>query len=119
MTETDAQAQSGPAKELPSFAITLDRDADGVRVIVSGELDLSSAQELDQILDGVAIADGERLLVDLDAVDFMDSTGLAAIVRANGSAEHNGYRLTVRYRAPQVRQLLDVCGMLDYFTFEE
>jgi len=119
MAETDAQSQSVPAEELPSFAITTDRDTDGVRLIVAGDLDLSSARELDRILDGMAPGDGERLLVDLDGVEFMDSSGLAAIVRAKRFADHNGYRMTIRYRTPQVRQILDVCGMLDYLTLED
>jgi anti-anti-sigma factor len=51
-------------------------------------LDIASAPELDRVLEGLA-SDGDVLL-DLDEVRFMDSTGLAALVRAKQTAERGG-----------------------------
>jgi anti-sigma B factor antagonist len=55
----------------------------GVRVIeVRGELDLSTAPQLEGPLEE-AVADGEAsVLIDLSECEFIDSTGIALIVRS-------------------------------------
>jgi anti-anti-sigma factor len=100
-------------------AITFERDPKGVCVWVVGELDVSSAPELDRMLGDLTVAQDERLLLDLDGVEFMDSAGLAAIIRAQDFADLNGHRLTVRWASPQVQRLFELTGMLEKFTFEE
>ncbi len=99
-------------------SITVERDPAGVRVRVVGELDISTASELERVLDGLAVAHPGRLLLDLDCVEFMDSTGLAAVVGAHNAAELNGHRLTVRYSSSQVQRLFELTGMLEAFTRE-
>jgi anti-anti-sigma regulatory factor len=58
--------------------VTAHRDADGLRVLVVGELDLTAWKAVTAILprlDGVA----GRLLVDLSGVTFIDLKGLDAL----------------------------------------
>lgn len=60
-----------------------DDDGDGWTIIVaSGEVDVAAAPELRDTLTAL-VADGHtRLLLDLEDVDFIDSTGLGVIVGA-------------------------------------
>ena len=99
-------------------AVTLERDPEGVTVRVVGELDLSTVPELERALNRLTVAQDERLLLDLDGVEFIDSTGLAAVIRAQDSADRNGHRLTVRYSSTQVDRLFELTGMFEKFTFE-
>ncbi len=100
-------------------AVTLEYDPEGVRVRVVGELDISTVPELERVLDRLALPAHGRLLLDLDGVEFMDSTGLAAIVRAQNSADLNGHRLTVRASSTQVQRLFELTGMLEQFALEK
>jgi anti-anti-sigma factor len=100
------------------FAIMLERDSEGLQVRIVGELDLSTVPQLNHVLDGFADNGHARLLLDLDAVDFMDSSGLAAIVHAHQYAERTGHRLTIRCNSPQVKRLFEITDMLDQLTFE-
>ena len=61
-----------------------------------------------------------RLLLDLDGVTFMDSTGLGAIIRAQQTANRHGYGLKLRYEgaAPQVLRLFELAGVADRFNSE-
>jgi anti-sigma B factor antagonist len=82
-------------------------------VTVSGELDLASAGVLSETLERELSEDG-RVLLDLSAVTFIDSTGLAAIVNAARGA--NGQlELSVDLR-PQARRLMELTGVLSLFS---
>ncbi|MGW5263237.1 STAS domain-containing protein [Microbispora sp. NPDC004025] len=56
------------------------RRSDGTPVLtVSGEIDMSNAGELEAALTDAAGGDGHALLVDLSAVEYLDSAGLTVL----------------------------------------
>ena len=57
---------------------------------LSGELDMSSAPELDRVLEA-AVEHGGAVLVDLSELTFMDSTGIQAFLKAK-NAELEGLK---------------------------
>jgi anti-sigma B factor antagonist len=58
-------------------------------VAVSGELDVATAAELEkELVDAEAEADTSRLIVDLTATTFLDSTGLKVVARVARRAAH-------------------------------
>lgn len=84
-----------------------------VLVRLQGSLDAAVQNELQDALDN-AIKQAERgLLISLDGVDFMDSSGIGALMRAWGEAENNGLKFAVILRQPRLRKLLDTLGLLD------
>jgi anti-sigma B factor antagonist len=94
-------------------------DAEGVVLVLAGELDLGSAPALEQQLDEIERATPQRLLMDLRHLRFMDSTGLALMIRAQQSADANGHRLAFRRGTAQVQRLFELSGVIDRFTFED
>ena len=90
---------------------------DGIRVIaVRGELDLGTAPQLEGPLDE-AVADGAvPVLIDLSACEFIDSTGIALIVRAwqrldqDGNGDSGG-RVVLCSDNDQVRRVLEITGL--------
>jgi anti-anti-sigma factor len=86
----------------------------GVRTIsVRGELDLSTAPELEGPLDE-ALAEGEgSLLIDLTRCEFIDSTGIALIVRAWQRLDSggDGRSLVICSQNDQVRRVLEITGL--------
>ena len=69
-------------------------------MVVSGELDLASAEELEAQLKQLESSEPELLVLDLRQLDFMDSTGLRAVIAADARARDRGARLVV-VRAPE------------------
>jgi anti-sigma B factor antagonist len=94
-------------------------DAQGIIVALTGELDLASAPELDRELQALDGATPGRLLIDLSGLDFMDSTGIALLIRAQRSADANGYRLSLRRGPAQIEKLFEVTRLVDHFEFED
>jgi len=86
----------------------------GVRTIsVRGELDLSTAPDLEGPLDE-ALSNGEgSLLIDLSRCEFIDSTGIALIVRAwqRLDSGENGRALVLCSQNDQVRRVLEITGL--------
>ena len=60
-----------------------------------GELDIATAQRLEQALAHTSMLRGGTLVIDLGGVAFMDSTGLRVLIRANRAAGEGGYRFAV------------------------
>lgn len=83
----------------------------GVLVVaVAGELDMSTAAELERTLEG-AIADPTGpLLIDLSSCEFIDSTGIALIVKAWQALESDG-RFALCGIGNQVERVLDITGL--------
>jgi anti-sigma B factor antagonist len=80
---------------------------------IRGELDLSTAPQLEQPLQG-GLDEGEApILIDLSACEFIDSTGIALIVKAWQRLESagNGRRLAVCSGNDQVQRLLELTGV--------
>ncbi|MFZ0217377.1 MAG: STAS domain-containing protein [Candidatus Dormiibacterota bacterium] len=94
-------------------------DANGIILALTGELDLASAPELDRQLRELEAANPGRLLIDLSALEFMDSTGIALLVRARQAARTNGHQLALRRGPAQIQRLFALTRLTDHFTFED
>ena len=99
------------------FEATAAQLEDGVRVIaVRGELDLGTASELEGPLDEAIAAGDASVLIDLTECEFIDSTGIALIVRAwqrlDRAADGAGDgRVVICSYNEQVRRVLEITGL--------
>jgi anti-anti-sigma factor len=66
----------------------------GVRLKVSGELDVAVIDRLQQRLNSVARA-GETVVLDLSELSFIDSSGLNVIVTAFRQAKRDSWELRI------------------------
>jgi len=93
-----------------------DEQVGEVRVLsVSGELDLGTAPQLEQPLEEALATEGS-LLIDLSACEFIDSTGIALLVRAwqrldGETVKDSGGRFAICGLNDQVRRLLELSGL--------
>ncbi len=99
------------------FEATAAQLDDGVRVIVvRGELDLSTASDLEGPLEEAVASHDGSVLIDLTDCEFIDSTGIALIVRAwqrlDNSADGEGSgRVVICSANDQVRRVLEITGL--------
>jgi anti-sigma B factor antagonist len=91
------------------------RGGDGLAVVVlRGELDVAEAANAAAAL--VVVASGHDTIVDLEALEFIDSSGLAALVRARHQARRAGFDLLLAAPQQQVRRMLAITRLLDVFV---
>jgi anti-anti-sigma factor len=92
-------------------------DAEMVLEIV-GDMDIATASRVaDQIREVEILAPPWRLLIDLSAVEFMDSSGLRVLVEARNRFLDGGGELALRSGTGQVQRLFARTGLSDEFTF--
>lgn len=79
-------------------------------IALDGELDLSTVHDLEEALEDVARPEA-RVCLDLAALGFIDSTGLAAIIRAHMAVEEAQGRFVVVCVDGPVRRIFETTGL--------
>ncbi len=88
------------------------REEDGVLVLrLSGELDVTNAKQVRSAVDAVLTSETERLIFDLEGLQFMDSSGIAMLV----SVAREGREVQLRNPSAIVRRLIELTGLAETF----
>jgi anti-sigma B factor antagonist len=96
---------------LQKFKVSESDRSPGCRDIqIEGELDLAVAGRLDEVLTA-AIGKYQQILVGLERCEFIDSSGIAVILRAHNRMEQDGNRLVVYAPTDQVLRVLSMTGL--------
>jgi anti-anti-sigma factor len=85
-------------------------DANEVRLIVRGEVDLASALVLERELQRAEGSSPIRIVLDLGELGFIDSAGLSCLIRAQQRAKSNGRPLVFTRIPAQARRLFQLTG---------
>jgi len=107
------------------FEVESEELDEGIRAFkVRGELDMNTAPELERKLDEVLSDSGASIVLDLCECEFIDSTGIALIVRTwqrldrDAGGEGEG-RLVLCSKNHQVRRLLKITGVESSISMHE
>ena len=91
-------------------------DGDNVTLALSGRLDTAAAPELETVLDEV-LPQAKDLVFDLAGLEFIASSGLRLIRRAQKTMNNQGsMRLT--NVADAVMEIFDITGFMDFLVIE-
>jgi anti-sigma B factor antagonist len=97
---------------------TLEEQQGLITVRLSGELDLSAADAVQAMLEQ-AVTESPITVVDLEGLEFMDSTGLRVLANAQRSASRTGGRFLIGRPSPAVLRVLRVSGLVEHFDYVE
>lgn len=86
------------------------RDAAWIRLV--GELDIATAPRLERTL-YEALGSARLVIIDLRQLEFMDSTGLHLLIKADAHARPRGRRVVVVRGPHQIDQLFQLVGISD------
>jgi anti-sigma B factor antagonist len=104
--ETPNTSQPGPI----AFAILASKLDERTSVVsVEGELDLSTAPRLKEMLIDSLEAGADQMVVDLSHTTFIDSTALSVLLGVNGKLEPDA-QLAVVCTRPHVLQIFEFSG---------
>ena len=90
-----------------------------VRLRLAGELDLSSAGDLESELKRIEDRGPQAVVLDLRDVRFMDSTGLRVVITADERAREGGWRFSVVPGPEAVQRVFRITRLEERLDFVE
>jgi anti-sigma B factor antagonist len=90
------------------------REQDRVVMHLTGELDLASTPIFERALENVEIGEAPLLVLDLDELMFVDSTGLRVILLAHERSRERGQEFAITRGSPQVQRLLSITSVTEH-----
>jgi anti-sigma B factor antagonist len=113
----DNRAGTRGPDEAARFQVEAQPEPRGVRVRPIGEIDLATVGSIRRKIDECVAAGCERLVLDLRAVTFMDSTGLHLVLDTHAAAREEGWELLVIEGPGSVQRVFEVTGLRDRLPF--
>lgn len=92
------------------------RDGDTHVIELAGELDLTTAADVERELRRVELSDARVIAVDLRKLTFIESTAVRLIVEARRMS-HAGNRLVFVRGSQAVQRLFEICEVADRLPF--
>ncbi len=94
---------------MTSFETTV-VDSRGTVIAATGRLDMVAAPQLKELV-ASAVGNGGNVVVDLSHVEFMDSSGLGALVSGLRATRQSGSDLRIAGAGPQVLSILKLTNV--------
>lgn len=85
------------------------------RITAHGEIDLESAPRLTEAMDAVIDEGATLVILEASDVEFLDSSGLRAIVRAGNRLTAAGGQLLIEGMSGAVQRVLEISGVIDQY----
>ena len=98
--------------------VKTERDGDVCTATVTGEVDVYTSPTLKERLLAVSDGDCRLLVVALDGVGFIDSSGLGVLVGALRRMKERGAEMRLVCTRDQVLKILRITGLDKVFTIE-
>jgi anti-sigma B factor antagonist len=113
------QVAGGEVAIPEDLTVRVEQDGQGAVLVLTGELDLASGETFLDRLQAVEAGRPELITLDLSGLRFLDSSGLALVVRAHTRARNEGRRLVIIPGPPQVQRVFDITGLNTVLELED
>jgi anti-anti-sigma factor len=97
----------------------LEDEGDSTFLSLFGELDLSNAEVLDSMLRSIEAGPAEAIVVDLSALEFIDSTGVVVLARAASRSRDASKRLVLLRPPEDVDRVFQLTGLSEHLPFAD
>lgn len=118
-TTPDSSVTNLAVSECPadqSFQIEIDEPAAGVALLrVFAEVDMLTSPEVDQAVTQLTSTETEILVIDLEQVTFLGTSGLASLVQALTVCRQQAIELRLICSTPRSRRPLQLAGLIGLF----
>jgi anti-sigma B factor antagonist len=108
----DPSSEPGAASTVRG-SVLLRRDEEQVHILVTGEVDMSVADDFYRATALVAAEPAPAIILDVAAVTFADSTLLHGIARLHRISKTTGATLVIANPSPSIHRLLAITGLQD------
>ena len=97
--------------------INTELDGKVLTIYLGGRLDTITAPELENAIQPIKDGEIEKLIIDMDNLEYVSSAGLRVLLSAQKAMNRCG-SMVIRNVCPDVREVFEITGFLDIFTIE-
>ncbi|MGH2967765.1 MAG: STAS domain-containing protein [Solirubrobacteraceae bacterium] len=101
----------------PPFRCDVFPERDRVRVAPVGELDQAVVPEVMSAIRELRQSGFDHLIIDLQDVSFIDSTGLKLVLNLHTTSGAEGFRLELLPGPPNVQRVFELTATLEHLPF--
>jgi anti-sigma B factor antagonist len=105
--------------DLGQLKVRSQRDGDVHTIALAGEMDLSNAGEVERELRLAEATDAKTIVLDLSALQFMDSTGIRLLIAADARSRADSCRLRLTRPPAAVARVLCIAGVDTLLPFAD
>ncbi len=105
--------------QVEHLRIDVRSEQDRVVLCLHGELDLASAPLLQGEIESTQADDATLVVLDLDDLEFIDSTGLRIILAAHERSRERGQMLALTRGSQQVQRLMSITRVGEHLRIIE
>ena len=99
------------------MSIRITEEADGVKVLwLENQINVSNVNDLDNAISEAAEEGVIKLVVDLKDLNYIDSTGLGALVRAKRLIGRRGGDVRLSNMNGEIRELFEFTRLINVFS---
>jgi anti-sigma B factor antagonist len=95
------------------------REGDVHSICLFGELDLASADSVQDELELVEATDARSIVLDLSGLQYLDSTGIRLLLSAHARSGADGDRLSLIRGSAEVQRVFELCGVAHVLPFTQ
>ena len=99
--------------------VLLQRTAATTTIRLTGDLDTQAAHDFDRELEAIVPALPAEVVIDLDQLAYLNSTGIRSFIRLDKQLKAVGKRFVFVGAAPRIRRIFQYCGLDTYFVFQD
>ena len=80
-------------------------------IVLEGEFDMTGTERFWAFVDAALAAEPRAIIVDASGLEFVDSSGLLALMRARDAAVEVGTAFTIRNPSAALRRIVELAGL--------
>ena len=96
---------------MPDLVLTVEPGPEGPLLRIAGHLDHTNAHQLRDVVHSLALLPGQLLTLDLAALAFCDSSGVAALLTDRNRAHAEAARIILTNVSPATARVLSMLGL--------
>jgi anti-anti-sigma factor len=115
MTMTRADGAASRPDEFGHGVAEVVRETDATRIVLTGDLDMSTVARVRPIVESACQRNPETVVLDLSAIEFVDSHGFQLLVATHRALTADGCALVVLPPPAPVRRAFEITGLAHLF----
>lgn len=96
-----------------NFSVTIRLERSAIVMVLAGELDLATFPQLEHAIDRALESDPEIVVLDLEALEFMDIAGLRSVIRSDQRLSGLGKRFVIAAPRGGITRLIELTHQQD------